>query len=167
MERQDLEEMVRKEIVRVYEKEEGAEMGEMDGKERNEGGEGRTETLEPPMSRTRSQRKKDKETRKRCLDETDNDMRALVAEFNANVGPNEKKASSTIKVPEKAKLSGVWTKGTFVSWCCSHAFSHEMNCMFAWCTKCYEEMETNGGGGRHANGGRQRRIRVKDSTTKV
>ena len=98
----------------MYDKEEGAEMGEMDGKERNEGGEGRTETLEPPMSRTRSQRKKDKETRKRCLDETDNDMRALVAEFSANVGPNEKKIISTNKVLEGATSSRVWTKGTFV-----------------------------------------------------
>ena len=79
------------------------------------GGEGRTETIEPPMSRTHSQRKKDKENKKRLLDEADNDKRALVDEFNANVGPNEKKVSSTNKIPERAKSSGVWTKRGFVS----------------------------------------------------
>ena len=46
VERHDLEEMVQKEIVRVYEKEEGAEneMGEMYGTERKDGEERRTET---------------------------------------------------------------------------------------------------------------------------
>ena len=151
----------------MYEKEEGAEMGEMDGKERKEGEEGRIETLEPPMSRTRPQRKKNEETRKRLLDETDNDMWALVDEFNAHVGANEKKANSTNKVPERAKPSGVWTKGTFVCWCCPHAFSHEVNCMFAWCKKCYQEMETNRDVGRPDKKGRHRRTRVNDLSTEV
>ena len=39
--------------------------------------------------------------------------------------------------------------------------------MFAWCRKCYEELETNRGVGRHDNGGQRRRARVKDSCTEV
>ena len=41
-----------------------AESRENKEEERIEGEEGRVETLEPPKSRTRSQRKKDEETRK-------------------------------------------------------------------------------------------------------
>jgi len=140
VERKDLEEMVRKEINRVYEKEEGAEIREKEGKERIEGEEGRVETLEPPKSRTQSQRKKEEETKKRLLDEPG---KTLVDEFNANVGPNERKAASTNNAPERAKPSGDRMSGKFMSWCCPHAFSHEVNCMFAWCTVCYQEMETN------------------------
>ena len=50
VERHDLEEMVQKEIVRVYIKEEGAEnkMGEMDGTERKEGGREEQRVLNHP-----------------------------------------------------------------------------------------------------------------------
>jgi hypothetical protein len=164
VERKDLEGMVRKEIIRVYEKAEGKESSEKEEEESNEGEEGRADSLEPPRSRTRSEKKKEEETKKRVLDEP---RKALVAAFNENVGPNERKAASTNNVPERAKPSGERMKGKFMSWCCPHAFSHEVNCMFAWCTVCYEKMETERDEGGADKRVRRRRTRVNDSSTAV
>ena len=48
------------------------------------------------------------------MNESKNDRQALVDKFNEIVGPNEKKASSTNEVPERAKPSGVRAKAKFM-----------------------------------------------------
>ena len=63
VEGKDLEGMVQKEIIRVYEKAEGAESSETEEEERIEGEEGRAESLEPPRSRTRSGKRRRKRPR--------------------------------------------------------------------------------------------------------
>ena len=137
----NLEEMVQKEIVRVYERKEDTETkkGAMDDTRREEEEEGTAEIIPPPMSRTRSERKRE-ENNKRILIQAKNNRRALVCEFNASVEQNEKEAISTNKVQERAKSLGYWVKRNFISWCCPQAFCDKDECMFVWCPKCYDNI---------------------------
>ena len=114
--RRNLEEMVRKEIVQVYDKEEDKKnkKGEKDNGEGNKGEEGTVEDYPQPISRTWSERKR-QEKNKRLLLPTKNNRQALVEDFNENIEQNEKEASSTSKVPERAEPTGERTKGDFVS----------------------------------------------------
>ena len=123
---------------------------------RKEGEEGRTEEGPPSMNMTRSEKERE-ENKKRILNQTKNNRRAQVGDFNDNVESTEKEASSTNKVPERAKPSGDRAKGNLMSWCCPQAFYHEDECMFAWCTKCYDEMEESKEERPNTNEGQQKR----------
>ena len=88
-------------------------------------------------------------------------------DFNENVKQNEKEAGSTNKVPERAEPSGDWVKGNFISWCCPQEFCDRDEYIFAWCPKCYDEMEDKREGQSETNGGRRKISRAKESTTEV
>ena len=67
--------------------------------------------------------------------------RVLVEDFNKSVAENEKKATSTNKVPERAEPSGKRMKGDFASFCCPMAFGATSTCMFAWFKGCKDEID--------------------------